>query len=690
MRALTITAILLSAYALSGQNLREIERLTLALENADNDQKVELLSELAMNHDHDTVLAYQYLNQLWQIVDGSDQTNDLALYYLTLGNIQRANFQHDLAQLSFQSADSLYALINNHLGRARVQNDLGMSVVRQREYEMALQYFRDALDLLQNLPDSAIDKLRVFNNIGYAHYGLGNSDSSIYYYFKVVPYCEDNTSKICADMNNNLGIMYSEIGEADKAIDYHKKSLTIKAHNQDTLMMATSLMNIAGVYFFQNDFDSCTYYVTEAMKLYEISGNLQGAVICNNNLAAIYNETKQYKKSIAPAKRALAIAKQINDQFTYSGSYQNMAEAYHQMGNNQLAQVYSDSSLIISKKINSKYLLQQNYDLISRINLATSQYKKAYEYRELYHVYSDSIFNENKSKQIATLEAQYENEKKENEINLQAAKIREQELTISRNRTVQLASLAGLSFIIVLGYALFNRRQLKQAAVFETERAQLKAEQVSAIIDSQEKERSRFAKDLHDSFGQLISAMRLNINRIDGQRELLLQEVAKKGNDMLDQLYVSMKNIAFDLMPQTLVEKGLGEAIDELSDQISNVGNIKMNVVYHDSGFQLSHTDKLAVYRTIQEVVNNILKYANANKIDISITDLGNELNILIEDNGMGFDTMSLKQGKGNGWRNIQSRLDMIGGDIEYDSISGRQGTTVSISVPLRGVQNAA
>lgn len=670
------------------QNLRKIEELKNALPLAEGISKANILSELAMEHAHDTIAAFHYLSEL-QSLDKMQVSGDIdALYLLSLGNVRQINFQYDQALTLFQKADSIYKTKSDKKGQARATIDIGATYIKLGRNEESLPLYYKGLRLAKDIGDS-LHIMKVYNNLGYAHYRLGNSDSSLYYFYKVIPYCDRNTADVCFEAYNHLGIMYSEIGEPQKAISYHKKSLAIKSENKDTLMMATSHMNIAGVYFFQNQFDSCLYFLQQATDLYNQTGNIQGEILCNNNLAAINLETGNPQGAIKPAKQALRLARQIQDMFIWCGSYQNLGDAYFKLGNYRLAQVYADSALPIALDLKSKYLAQQHYDLKSRIMKAKGDYLAAYDFRELYHSYSDSILNENKTKQIAALETQYETEKKEKEIELQASLLREQELAINRNQIILIASVVVFILLIAFIYIWFNRRRLKQQAVFEAERALLKEGQVTAVIESQEKERSRFAKDLHDGFGQLISALRLNINRLK-ETDMLANDVSVKSNEMLDEMYTSLKSIAFDLMPQTLINKGISEALDELASQISQSGTLAVTVRSLQKSYGLGDTNKLAVYRIIQEIVNNIIKYADATKIEINLTDFDNGLNIMIEDDGKGFDPISLQKGKGNGWKNIQSRLDMIHGEIDLDSHPGRKGTTVSIDLPLYVQEEAA
>lgn len=184
--------------------------------------------------------------------------------------------------------------------------------------------------------------------------------------------------------------------------------------------------------------------------------------------------------------------------------------------------------------------------------------------------------------------------------------------------------------------------------------------------------------DLHDDFGQMISALRIQSNRA-----VKATTTRDQINGQLDQMYRSLKVIAFNLMPQTLANRGLSEAVAELCLQLNNIGKIRFSYHEYDAEDHLNDEQKVAIYRVIQEVVNNIIKYANATQVTINITGYEDSMSVMIEDDGDGFDLEVLKSGKGNGWRNIQSRMDLLAGEIDFDTQVGRKHTTVTIQVPF-------
>jgi len=231
--------------------------------------------------------------------------------------------------------------------------------------------------------------------------------------------------------------------------------------------------------------------------------------------------------------------------------------------------------------------------------------------------------------------------------------------------------------LVGIGLLLRNRTKLKQQADLEAARAELRQQQLQAVIGSQEEERKRFAADLHDGLGQMISAMRLGLskNKIDTSS---VQYALGLMNDM----NLEIRNIAFNLMPQVLMKDGLHEALQEFAQRLSNSGGIKIEVQTYNLNQDMTSEQRIALYRICQEWVNNVIKYSDAKEIMIQAVQHAEELVITIEDDGNGFDQGLLTEGKGNGWKNINSRLSLIRGTIDIDTLLHRKGTISIISVP--------
>lgn len=296
----------------------------------------------------------------------------------------------------------------------------------------------------------------------------------------------------------------------------------------------------------------------------------------------------------------------------------------------------------------------------------------------------DTLYKDEKTKAIAELQTKYATEKKESEI-----RFLRQENDLKDSRLERNQALVGILVLLAVGLAVFgwlvrNRMTLKQKAELEETKASLRAAQLTAVITSQEAERKRFAADLHDGLGQLISAVRLNLSKEQVERRSLDQAV-----EVLNEMNSEIRNIAFNLMPQVLIKNGLTEALEELATRVNHAERIRIRIGAFDVE-PIHETDrKVALYRICQEWINNVIKYSGCTDINVQLVQHIQELVITIEDNGNGFDMSTLMLSQGNGWKNIQSRLAMIHGLIDIDTIPGRKGTTVVITVPGLAAQAA-
>jgi PAS domain S-box-containing protein len=212
----------------------------------------------------------------------------------------------------------------------------------------------------------------------------------------------------------------------------------------------------------------------------------------------------------------------------------------------------------------------------------------------------------------------------------------------------------------------------------ETENLVLKA-----IVNTQETERKRFAKDIHDSLGQQLSAIKFYIGTsVASTVDEKLQSLLLKSNEALKKALSDMRNICFDLMPKTLENFGLAASIKELCKQTEVSKKLQFNLKA-DSDFPLLNKSlEIAIFRIIQEFINNSLKHGKANTITITLNKKANTAVILLKDNGIGFNMAAALTKQGLGLQNVQSRIQPYGGEIIIESIQGK-GTKYNIQIPL-------
>ena len=213
---------------------------------------------------------------------------------------------------------------------------------------------------------------------------------------------------------------------------------------------------------------------------------------------------------------------------------------------------------------------------------------------------------------------------------------------------------------------------------------------IRTIVNTQEKERERFARDLHDSLGQQLSGINFYIetlkknNLLSGKPE---SELLTKSRDAIQSAIHDLRNVCFNLMPRTLEYYGLKSAILELTDKIESAGGIKFKISI-DKGFPTFIKPlEIAIFRILQEFISNSIKHGKAKEIIIKTKNDGNKLNITLKDNGIGFNYKKLNKFAGMGLQNVRSRVNAYNGEVEIES-AVKKGTTYHIRLPIK--QNIA
>lgn len=212
-----------------------------------------------------------------------------------------------------------------------------------------------------------------------------------------------------------------------------------------------------------------------------------------------------------------------------------------------------------------------------------------------------------------------------------------------------------------------------------------------AIVKSQEDERKRFSEDMHDGLGQMISSLNLNLKSLESVKSTQTEkrlDIFQTSRAIIEDMYAELKNICFNLMPHTLISAGVAEALRESAARINKSEKLYIEVLIHGLDERLLQVQETSIYRISQEWVNNIIKYADAKKITLQITKDDEEITLMIEDDGMGFDPSLLEVGNGNGWKNICSRANLIKATVFIDSESNKRGSTFILNIPSSTSRN--
>lgn len=493
-----------------------------------------------------------------------------------------------------------------------------------------------------------------------------------------------------ANINNEMAVFYHKQKDLDKALACLDVSEKYAREVNDLIALGTSLGHRGSFLAMRGKFAEAKPYYEEVYKIRVQTKDSVGLGYALNDLAEMATNGNNLQQALDYIDQSTIIREKLGDAQGVAINYINKGENYFKFGQYQNAAVWMEKCLERSLAIGFTDLSRHTYDYLAKTYKAMGNYKKAYEWQERAIVFKDSLFNADRTRVIQEMQTKYETEKKEQQISLLNSENDLKQATIERNYSL-IAGLIALVLLISLGFYLWRYRdQQKQKAVLQEQKVRLREAQVNAVIDSQEKERRRFASDLHDGMGQLISALQLNINSIRQQKDIEKRDTLFENSEqILTDIHGEIRNIAFNLMPPVLIKEGLISGLNELIRRINKAGNVKVSLSQHDMPARFNEMGEISLYRIIQELLSNIVKHSQATRVTLDFTGFDDEIVFTLEDDGIGYSLEKFQNNEGNGWRNISSRLNLIKATIDFDVIAGRKNNTVIVTIPLSSVKTS-
>jgi len=284
--------------------------------------------------------------------------------------------------------------------------------------------------------------------------------------------------------------------------------------------------------------------------------------------------------------------------------------------------------------------------------------------------------------EAARLKIQLETEEKEDQL-------AEQRQTIIKNRNylfmvIVLLVIGSIMAMIIQISTKRKQRIAEQEKELEKQKVSnlLKEQELNAIdamIEGQEKERQLIANDLHDDLGGLMATLKLHFNSLKENPDPTLFD---KASGLLDMAYTKIRSLAHTKNSGVMAKKGLIKALTDMANTISDTNKLHVSIIDYGLEERLENSVELTIFRIIQELITNIIKHANATEAIIHITKHDNRLNIMVEDNGEGFDIKRINKIDGMGIQSIEKRIENYEGTVTIES-EINIGTTVIIDIPL-------
>jgi two-component system, NarL family, sensor kinase len=553
-------------------------------------------------------------------------------------------------------------------------HNIGITLEAQGNYKEALSYELPALALRLKIGNDA-RTANTLNNLGIIYDETGDPKRSLEYYYQARKIYErlGDKAKI-AMVISNIGIVLKAQREYTKVIPYYHEALGIYQELKNDFGIAACHTNLGSVYYFTHQYDSALYYSLLSTEEFRKQNNLQFLPTTLSNAAQAYSKlgrTQEAKESLLEAQK---LNEQFDNKFDLSEVLINLSALHRNDNNYSQAYQTANRALAIAESIDARKLIMDAHWELSTIEEGRKNFQAALREYKQYDQQEDSLFQQDKTRQIAELQTQYETEQKEKEISIQKLQLSEHELTLERNQ----ALIIGLIVLLILLSVVFvlqrSRMKLKEQKIREEQQRKHQEELTQSVIDLQERERARFAQDLHDGFGQMVTTLKFQLESPQPENQ--------NTKTLLAQMHDEIRNVSFALWPQVLVRDGLVQAIQELADRLNKSGKVLIEIKTLGLTGRLNSNTEITLYRICQEWLTNILKHSGSTKTTIQLVAHTDELVFTIEDNGHGFDASQLEKGKGNGWKNIQSRANLLKAELDLDTQVNRMGTIFTVALP--------
>jgi len=618
--------------------------------------------------------ALQSLQLFQKLNNKSKQGNvlmNIGITYISMGDYTQA-MQYQLQALAIREQ------LNNKYDMAYSQHALATLYSRMKNNDKALAYNYKALKIFQELKDEAISASIIFN-IAIIKIRLKSYSEAKQRIESIIPYFQklnkaESLRKCYVQLSNIAELQCDEKGSEhylSLALQYSK--LNGSATNDVGILINRARLNMLQKKYTESENDlylaqekalkSTDYFniinvKRQFLTLYQESGQVRKSQL-------MLNEYDQLKDSVLNETNML----QLNELQT---KYETEKKA------NQITLLDRENHIKSLQLANNSLVLGENKFLIDKqqqqltINQLELQNKNQL-------VRNQKLDAERKAQDIKTLKKQSQ---------IQTLEIVNKELDIKRRNLLIFFILMVFIAMGIVSLLFYNRYRLKQQNLLQAEIFKQQEIAARSLFEGEQQERIRIARDLHDSLGQMLSVVKMNLSTMsDIEAE---HSLTKNTASLVDKTIEEVRHISHNLIPEEL-NFGLFGAIENLCDKITASEKTKATLSIPEDlqHYKFEKQNELGIYRIVQEVLHNMVKHAGATEIGISVSRRKHLMIIQIRDNGKGFDTNDIKKSSGLGWKNIAARVSMLNGELQVSS-EILTGTAIEISIPEWNTQATA
>jgi two-component system, NarL family, sensor kinase len=618
------------------------------------------------------------LDSLLKLLPKAKPDTNLVLTYLKIGS-QLAENKPAEAKAFYRKAEKLSESINYKKGIFKFIASYVNVLNHEGHFDSSIVLNLKSIKIAKELNNQR------YIATGYVNAGVAYSANTQYeiamkYYLagqKIFYEMKDLRSE--AAMDDMLQLHFFNLNQYKKAIEYGEKAILKSRKIKDSNILGRSLNNAGLSYLAVDNQSKAKMLFSEAL---EIGLKIDNQNLVLNeyiNLADIFSKNREYEKMKINLDKGLKLSQEM-EYFEKEAVSKNMLSIYYSAKKKYTkAEELANEALFLSKKYDFKTLKTQAYRSLSSIAFAKHNFELGQQFNNEAEAIGDSLLNESIEKNTIELETKYQTQQKEAQIKIQTSQLKQK----TTNNILLIGGIAAIGLLSLLGFFNYQNRQRIDAQKIKELEQEKQLTAVSSIMQGQEKERSRMAKDLHDGLGGILSGIKLNLSAMRGNQ--IIQEadanIFSRSISQLDTAIQEMRRVAHNLMPEALLKFGLNEAVQDFCDGINQANTVKMK--YNQYGPSIPNDQSLQVilYRIIQELSNNAIKYAEAKTILIQLTKNEADISLTVEDDGKGFNVAELEKNKGVGIENVISRVNYLKGTFTIDAEIGK-GTSCFVVIP--------
>jgi signal transduction histidine kinase len=474
---------------------------------------------------------------------------------------------------------------------------------------------------------------------------------------------KNNLDSMEAVLTKLLGITYYMMGQQEPAIAYFKKAITIAHEHGHWFTESRCYSNLGAIYQEMKQFKLSEHYLMSSINLMEAHHKEDDPAtgITYRLLATLYTEMNQPGKAESIYKQFIEKSRKIKDTTLLCSNliyYSNLLAARGDL--NKALAMTAEALACLRKRGNNSDLLAAMHYHATHLSKA-GRFREALDLQDEQHGLMKKSFSDDLKKQISELDVKYKTEELKREKELAEIKAR-------KEQQLYLFGFTGLFILLItLFYVFTQRKNSRQKIAFQQQR-------LETLIEGEEKERSRIARDLHDGIVQDLTAIKLKTEST-AKTNPLLNEISLQ----IDKAAKEIRNMAYQMMPIALREYGLVASLEDLLQKTLAPAGIQFDFETVHIEERLPEKIEVCLYRITQELLNNAVKHSKADFVSLVITKQADAVSLIFEDNGKGFNQNNVK--KGLGMNSLSSRLEIVNGELKFETSEG-SGTMAIIRIP--------